>query len=479
MRNFLILIIFFSLVIFTGRAKGQTDGARDPSFVIGTGFVNSVLATAIQSDGKILVGGSFTFYNGTPQNRLVRLNTDGSIDTSFKTGTGFNADGDAYVKAIIIQADGKILVGGSFTTYNGTVQNRIARLNTDGSIDTSFNSGSGFGSPGGGFIFINTIAVQPDGKILAGGRFNIYNGKPQSHIARLNADGSLDTSADWRCSQDVDTIVIQSDGKILVGGSFTYTGYFYNQKHIVRLHPNGTLDESFKIGTGFYVSGVARIESIAIQPDGKILVGGYFTTYRDLPQNHIARLNNDGTLDNSFMIGTGFNFPVNTIRILGDGKILIGGGFSTYNETTQNRLVRLHTNGNLDTTFDIGTGFSGILGNIRSISIQADGKYIIGGYFTSFNNSPQNRIIRMSAKALSVTDQRKKELNLYPNPVDETLNFSEEVSDIKIIELSGRMVAQILGVRKSANLPKLPKGLYLVKATYISGEIVTYRIVKK
>ena len=111
---------------------------------------------AIQSDGKILVGGTFFTYNGVSANRVIRLNSDGSVDNTFVTGTGFNN----YVLSIVIQSDGKILVGGGFTAYNGVSANRIIRLNSDGSIDNTFVTGTGFDN------YVYSIAIQSDGKIL-------------------------------------------------------------------------------------------------------------------------------------------------------------------------------------------------------------------------------------------------------------------------------------------------------------------------
>jgi uncharacterized delta-60 repeat protein len=161
----------------------------DTGFSIGTGFNNTVNSIAVQGDGKILVGGTFTSYNGTSRNRIGRLNSDGSLDTGFSIGTGFPTNA---VNSIAVQGDdGKILVGGSFTSYNGTTRNRIARLNSDGSFDTGFSIGTGFNSA------VNSIAVQgDDGKILVGGTFTSYNGGAagsSNRIARLNSDGTLDS----------------------------------------------------------------------------------------------------------------------------------------------------------------------------------------------------------------------------------------------------------------------------------------------
>src|SRR5690606_16224487 len=135
-------------------------------------------------------------------------------------------------------------------------------------------------------------------------------------------------------------------------------------------------------------------------------------TYKNISQNHLTRLNTAGDRDATFSTGTGFNFPVNAISIQPDGRILLGGGFSTYNGSTSNRIARLKTDGGLDSAFNTGAGFSGTLGNVESISIQSDGKYVTGGYFTTYQGLPQNRIARLNGTTLAVGDSGKNEMVL-------------------------------------------------------------------
>jgi uncharacterized delta-60 repeat protein len=360
----------------------NADGSKDTAFNTGTGFNNTVYAITAQTDGKILVGGQFTSYNGVTENRIVRLNSDGSKDTSFNTGTGFNIS----VWAIATQADGKILVGGSFTTYNGVNENYIIRLNTDGSKDTAFSTGTGFSS------LVYTIATQADGKILVGGAFNAYKGVTENRIIRLNADGSKDTTfiTGTGFSSPVRTITTQADGKILVGGEFTtYNGVTENR--IIRLNADGSKDTGFNTGTGFNNTVLA----ITAQTDGKILLGGAFTTYNGVTENRIIRLNTDGSKDTAFNTGTGFNNSVLAITAQTDGKILLGGAFTPYNGFIVNYIVSLNTDGSKDNTFSIGTGFNNF---VLAITTQSDGKIIVGGTFTTYNNSIiENRIIRLNA----------------------------------------------------------------------------------
>jgi uncharacterized delta-60 repeat protein len=183
-KNF-ILLCFILIITRAFSQSGTNDPTFNPTdrgFGFGDGANGATYTTAIQSDGKIVIGGNFTSYNGTASNYIARLNTDGSLDGGFNPGTGANN----YILTTRVQSDGKIIIGGHFTTYNGTARNRIARLNTDGSLDAGFNPGTGADS------YIGTTAIQSDGKIIIGGGFTSYNGTARNYIARLNTDGSLD-----------------------------------------------------------------------------------------------------------------------------------------------------------------------------------------------------------------------------------------------------------------------------------------------
>ena len=289
---------------------------------------SNVRTFAQQADGKVLIGGDFTTIDGTPRNYIARLNADGSLDTEFDPGTGANSQ----VLAIALQADGKVLISGFFTTIDGTARNYIARLNADGSLDTGFYPGSGADN------LVYAIALQADGKVLISGDFTTINGTPRNRMARLNADGSLDTG--------------------------------------------------FDPGTGPN----SLVLAIAQQTDGKVLIGGFFTTINGTPRNRIARLNVDGSLDTGFDPGTGANSPVLAIAQQADGKVLISGFFTTINGTARNYIARLNFDGSLDTEFDPGTGANDA---VYAIAQQADGKVVIGGNFTTINGVARNRIARL------------------------------------------------------------------------------------
>jgi len=293
-----------------------------------------------------LIGKSVILFNGTSRNHIARLNTDGSLDSSFNpAGTGANTN----VNSVVIQTDGKILIGGDINFYNGTTRNGIARLNSDGSLDTNFNT-TGEGAIGVLFESRNiySIASQSDGKILIGGNFNTYNRASRKRMARLNMDGTLDNSFNpgTGANDFVYSIAVQLDGKILIGGKFTtYNGIARNC--IARLNRDGSLDPTFNVGTGA-TGRYGTVQSIKIQTDGKILIGGSFNSYNGIPRNCIARLNTDGSLDNSFNSGTGANFTVLSIESQSDAQILLGGQFTRYNNLSTYGICRIM--GSSDTT---------------------------------------------------------------------------------------------------------------------------------
>ena len=320
---------------------GDVDPSFDPGIGVTTG--GTINAVAIQGDGKMVLGGSFTSYNGVSSNGIVRIQSDGGLDTSFNFGTGFRGTLQNAVNALAIQSDGKILVGGEFTTYNGVSRTRLARINSDGSLDTSFNPGT---------ILNNTVfalAIQSDGKILVGGSFLSLN-----RLARFNSDGTLDSPFHTTVNNTVFAVAVQTDGKILLGGSFTSfngTGRFY----FARVNSDGSLDNLFNPSS--FVTPNGAVRSLVIQSDGKIVVGGLFKDF-SFP-SILARVNSDGSTDLSFNPLAFGNF-VSALAIQGDGKILATGSFNLNfgGGITRNGVIRVNNDGSLDASFDPGAGHS-------------------------------------------------------------------------------------------------------------------------
>jgi uncharacterized delta-60 repeat protein len=329
-------------------------------------FNNSVDTIIQQSDGKIVAGGGFTEYSGSFINRIARINSDGTIDSTFNVGTGFNS---FAVYSIIQQSDGKIVAGGDFTTYSGSTSNYIVRINSDGTKDTTFNVGTGFNaSPA-------IIIQQSDGKLVVGGDFTTYSGSTSPQIVRINSNGTKDTTFNVGAGYFIIyAIAQQPDNKLIIAGWNFY-----------RLNSNGTQDTTFV--TGFLDS---PINDLILQSDGKIVAGGGFTEYSGSFINRIARINSDGTIDSTFNVGTGFNNTVTSVIQQSDGKIVAGGLFTTYSGSTSNYIVRINSDGTKDTTFNVGTGFNDW---VYTIIQQSDGKLVVGGNFYNYSGSVAERMV--------------------------------------------------------------------------------------
>jgi uncharacterized delta-60 repeat protein len=290
---------------------------------------------AVQADGKILVGGFFTTLGVQGRSYIGRLNADGTVDTSFNPGASFG------VYSVAVQADGKILVGGDFSTLGGQSRNKIGRLDADGTLDTSFNPGAGGAVA---IPYVHSLALQADGKILVGGGFTTLSEQSRIGLGRLNPDGTLDPSFNPGVGGEfypsVESLAVQADGRILVGGFFT-TLSGQNRIGLGRLNADGTLDTGFNPGAAYAVN------SLAVQADGKILVGGGFTALGSQSRNYIGRLNADGTLDTSFNPGAGgATSPyVRCIAVQADGKILVGGNFAALDGQSRTNVGRIDNTG--------------------------------------------------------------------------------------------------------------------------------------
>ncbi len=369
------------------------DGTADTNFVVGTGADNTIntIVPATDGTGDIHVGGSIANYNGTISRGLVRLASTGSTSKSYSTNVALDNVANALAPAT--DGSGDIYVGGSFTSYNGTTSNRIIRLNNDGTVDTAFVVGIGIAGR------VTTIAPATDssGDIYVGGAFTSYNGTISNRIIRLNSDGTVDTAfaVGTGFNNSVTTIALANDGSgdIYVGGTFTsYNGTTSNR--IVRLNSDGSVDSAFAVGSGF--DSTVYTITPATDGSGDIYVAGRGASYNDTTSNYIIRLNNDGTVDTAFAVGTGFNVAVIAITPAADGSgdIYVGGAFTSYNGTTSNRIIRLNNDGTVDTAFDVGTGFSG---NVDTIALASDGTgdIYVAGLYSSYNGTTSNGIIRL------------------------------------------------------------------------------------
>ena len=355
------------IAAWTGNVNIDLTGAIDRGMADVNGFVYAV---ALQSDGKILIGGSFNSIGGVSRANIARLNADGTLDTTF---AAIDTLGQV-VLAIAVQSDGKILIGGDFTSVNGVARNYIARLNADGTLDTGYNPNCS--------ARVRTIALQSDGKSVIGGDFAAVGGSFRNYLARINTDGTLDT-ANISPSGFIHCVVIQPDQKILIGGDFTDVGGT-SRNYVARLNANFTVD-TFNPNANWIV------RAMAVQPDGKVILGGQFTTVFGTTQNYIARANADGTRDTTF-VTTGASNTVQAVALESDGKIVVGGFFTTFAGSTRNYFARLSATGALDA---YAPSFNNTI-NARCLIVQPNGRVLAGGNFTAVAAVTARNFVRLN-----------------------------------------------------------------------------------
>ena len=368
----------------SGIARLNEDGSLDATYAAQIDPDQPVGAVLAHTDGTATFAGGFTIVSGLPRARVARLNTSGTIDQSLITPGSTNGG----VMAIAVQDDGKILAGGVFTEFNGHERHRIVRLHPgNGAVDSGFTPGFG--------ISVYAIAVMPDRRILVGGAFNSVSGVTRRRLAMLHPDGSVDVSFNAQIADgNVVAIVPQKDGRILIGGDFTEIAGVIRQS-VARLHPDGSLDTSFLPPTS---NGMVR--AIAVQADGRVVIGGDFTTMGGgWTRNHLARLKANGNMDSVIAGTAGANGAVRAIAQDRDGNLIIGGAFTQVDGSTRNRIAALDADGELLATFS-----SGANNTVWSIVPRIDGSVYVAGAFTSIGGTARGRVARLSSTGALMPD---------------------------------------------------------------------------
>lgn len=418
------LILVHLYVLFHSGLFAQT---LDPSFLPFFTTTSTITSSALQTDNKLIVAGNFITVGQSKvqlSGGMVRLNLDGTIDNTFDVG--FGADNNLSVYALAIQPDGKILVGGSFRIFSGQSVNRIVRLNTNGSIDASFNAGGkGFGN-----YTVIAIAAQSDGKIIVAGTSDTYNGSPIKSIIRLNSNGTLDTSFNQVdapfLATDARLAIQPTDNKILVTRINSVNGA--SVPKMARLNADGSVDNTFMTNLGLGPDN--SMAGLDLQSDGKILISGSFNKVNGTSRNKIARLNSDGTLDTfASSIGIASGSSADFVKALSDGSIILGGIFGAPKKS----LIKLSNSGIVDNTFDPGNGLDktysedGKGPSLRNIHQQSDGKVLITGTFDSYNGTVRLSLARVTSTGAAET--------LYnPNPAGvATIYKAEQLTNGKIL----------------------------------------------
>ena len=386
-------------------------------------FINKSL---VLGDGKVLVAGRFTTIDGHTTNDIARFNSNGTIDTSFAapmfSGSNFSGgDTAGWINTFVTQSDDKILVGGNFVRVGegGDARRGIARLNANGTLDTSFvtQSFGAFSTTYG----VRDIVIQNDDKIVFVGDFT-------SGSRRVNTDGTIDTSFNINQGNNQPTafnngefhsVALLDSGSeqaILIGGEFQGWGSFASYTHIVKLHPSGALDSGFA-GTNLDITtgnSLDRIKKIKVGDDGYIYVAGRFKDTLAGPNVRHAGFARLTTTDEGDGIGafesgfrtyisgsdqnlSGVTVYVNDFDFYDGDKILLGGNFitfgiPTYSTTSANRFAIVsQTTGNLisgwaasgsASTYNLNTG------SVNSVTLLPNNNVLVGGTFTSAS-SPQ------------------------------------------------------------------------------------------
>lgn len=380
-RSLWILVLLIPLLLFVPltASAGPTPAALPDGLGFAPYTDDHVSRIVVQPDGMILVSGPFTTLNGQPHRSIGRLYPDGRVDATF------NAQASLTVRAMLVQPDGKIVIGGDFHTVNGQPRSHLARLNADGSLDETFTTGAD--------DVVFSLLWLPENKILVGGVFSLLGGESYLGLGRLNLDGSLDKSfhalpfdAD---SVQVFTITRHPDGRLLIGGYFgTTEGEEVIYSNIERISADGMLEDTFNVETN------GQVTSILVQGD-KIIIGGAFYIVNTQAKVGLARLNANGTLDETFAnADTGWVF-----RLLEqpDGKILVAGSLSTVNGVPRDGIARLNADGTLDTDFVPNQACleDPDSPSVYGIALQPNDKIVIGGSFDTFGCQPRANLARL------------------------------------------------------------------------------------
>lgn len=431
-------------------------------------------------DGNILVGGFFMNYAGSGKNHLVRLNSDGTVDATWNPG---GVGPQNQVRDIALMPDGRILVAGIFVEYNGVQTQAIVRLFANGNRDFSFNI-----PPNSINGAVNAIAWHRDDKVIAVGDFFTCYGHSMPHIARFNTDGSVDLGFDigTGLNNNAHCVLVLPDDRILVGGVFgAYNGFLSG--NLALLSPNGPYDPSMNNTPGF---GGGIVNALLRQPDGKILVGGEFQYHNMQPASCLIRLDLAGVRDASFTSPIYPYARVRTIARQADGMILIGGEYTssmyTPNVPGPNRITRIHPDGMLDGAFPLGDG--AMPGNepsayVSSIAVQANGRILVGGFFGAFGPETQyQKLIRLLPEAsVGVQEHAAHEpLRLHVDAAG-YLHIQQSspiagTSSLRLYNTSGQVVLEHMftggGQLPVLVGPLLATGMYLVHVQHAQGTAV-------
>lgn len=464
---------------------------------------NTVKSITVLNDNRIVIAGDFTSYGGTAKNKIAALNhADLSLNTSFSS-TGPDSSTD-NIQSMVTLPSGEIIVVGKFAGFGGVTYARgIARIMPNGATGSII----GVGVEAGATIY--DIALQSTGHMIIVGDFNFYDGFPAKNIARLNPDGSIDTSfyaGSVSFNGTPYSVAVQtSTNNIIVGGSFTtYQGN--SAPGIIRLLAGAVQDPSFTTGPGIAPAG-SYIDEVLVSGND-IFIGGSFASYASMPRKNLAKLTFNGAPVSSFGFATGFSAPVRALAIqqvpssfsgnIGSYNLYVGGEFTSYNGVPVNYLTCLNAvNGQTNTQFDGGSEFNNFVYAIQPE--KNDLKILIGGSFTTYNGTSAQRITRIfpgygagntgqnqMRQALTDEPLTTSSITIYPNPSEGLFNidfkgYDEQKFDITIHNTLGQLIYQGTVTPENTNqidLTRFESGSYYI-TLFSSSKTINKVVIKK
>jgi uncharacterized delta-60 repeat protein len=383
-------------------ARFNLDLTLDTSFIIGAGANGVVTQLSVQADDKIVLAGKFTSFNGVPCGYLVRLNSNGPVDSSF---TGSAED---QVFRMTQGGDGSVMIYGAFRTVNGAARAGLAHLTVDGALTGAY---AGLTNDSTTLGTVYALARQSDGKILIGGDFTGVQGKYRGGFARLNPDGTLDTAFKGGIDGSyVKNIAIQADGKILLAGYFG-AAQSYACTSLARLSPDNSFDTTFKPIITRLDGSVSDLKQAKPLPNGQIMVVGHLRTANGVARTAMAKLNANGTLDASFdpqiTITSGESVRVNRVAQVADKYVV--SGYVTFEKLARGFLTRLTSTGAMDATFGPtaaptpSPNVNITAGEVMDMALQKDGRIMVCGNFSEiidgsfFSRPERGHIARFTA----------------------------------------------------------------------------------
>lgn len=436
----------------------------------GTNTYGVVYSTALQNDGKIIIAGAFSTYNGSAVNNIIRVNSDGSIDETFSLG--FGPSSLSVIRVVKVLSDGKILVGGNFTSYDGNPFIKgLVRLNSDGSLDTGFTFQY---LDDGEEVEVNDVEISDDGFIYAAGQFlaGTQTGPVARHLCRLNPDGSLENGFNptiFQVSERVYDVSFASDGDVLASGTF-----FYGVKGgFAKLNPDGSLDSVFN--AGYTVNGGGQ--KCCQLPDGTILIAGLLKqTFDENVFYMLFKINLDGTINQDFNAiispDSTFNNAIYDLEVYGERVIVAGKGLSFLSGNDAGELFSIDFQGNVLSDFYTGNGFDRLnnIPYVYDISIQPDAKIIAGGYYEDYNDSSINGVSRLNGMSMNQGSfERVNSINVY---YKETVNIfadSDNIETVEIYYMTGQLIFKQKVNAETISIPKMNAGLCIAHISLSNG----------